>query len=222
MEPKIPIYDVDNWHRVGRGRVLQFFATDDEIQEWLLSALPPEYGPYTLVGADLVQIEKKKYIQKGFEFGIDELKRAMYEQDETRWEYWIRSKVITPQLDFSRHKMISWILSYSGLVGLHHGSYNKNKWVDGLDASSIGIVDQVNNDKTGEKIQHKEYLNIFKKLNREIKNHLCYSSFWKYKDGSEREDFESRLMTEKAVRAYEEGMKFVNRPGRRLEIRGDK
>jgi hypothetical protein len=217
MESRSPIYDVDSWSRVGRGRVLQFFATDDEVQEWLLCALPAEYEPYTLVGADLVQVEKKKFVEKGFEFDIDELKKAMYEGDKIRWQYWIRSKVITPELDFSRHKMISWILSYSGLVGLQHGSYNKNKWVEGQSASSIGIVDQIKNDETGEKVHHKEYVNVFRKLNREIKKHLCYSSFWKYKDGSEREDKKLRLMTQAVVDQYHQGAKFTNRPGNRIK-----
>jgi hypothetical protein len=77
-------------------------------------------------------------------------------------------------------------------------------------------VDKVINDATGKVVTHKDYLRVFKALRKGIKKHLCYSSFWKYKNGSEREDFKLRLMTEGAVRAYEEGMKFVNRPGRKI------
>jgi len=196
MINKEPIYDVDNWYRVGRGHVLQFFATDDEVQDWLNTMLPPEYEPYTLVGADLVKIDKKKYIEKGFEFDIQDFKKAIYEKEEPRWQYWIRSKVLTPELDFSRHKMITWILSYTGLVGLDHGGQVKDM---GRDASSIGIVERVRNKNTSEIIKHKEYLKIFSTLSRQIKKHLCYTSFWKFKDGTEREDFKLQLMTEKAV-----------------------
>jgi hypothetical protein len=216
MNTQQPIYDVDNWYRIGKGRVLQFFATDDEVQEWLLTMLPSEYGPYTLVGADLVRVEKKKYVEKGFEFDITELKQAIYEIEYPRWQYWLRSKVLTPELDFSRQKIITWVLSYTGLVGLHHGGYIKNM---GRDASSIGIVDTVSNKSTGEVIKHSEYLKIFNILARQIKKHLCYSSFWKFKNGTEREDFKLQLMTEKAVQAYEAGFQFKNRPGRRLKHR---
>jgi hypothetical protein len=214
MDRERTIYDVDNWYRVGRGKVLQFFATDDEVQEWLLTMLPSGYGPYTLVGADLVKVDKKRYVEKGFEFDITGFKKAIYEKECPRWQYWIRSKVLTPELDFSRHKMITWILSYSGLVGLDHGSFVKGM---GRDASSIAIVEKVANKETGEIIKHKEYLKIYKILARQIKNQLCYSSFWKFKNGTEREDFKLQLMTEKAVEAYKSGFVFKNRPGRRID-----
>lgn len=214
MDSQKVIYDVENWYRVGRGQGLEFFATDDEVQEWLLTILPKEYGPYTLVGADIVEVEKKKYIEKGFEFDIGELKKAVYEKEEPRWNYWIRSKVITPELDFSREKRITWVLSYTGLISLHHGLDLKNL---GRDASSIGIVERVRNKNTGEEIIHEEYLKLSKYLSRHIKKLLCYSSFWKFKNGTEREDFKLQLMTEKAVKAYEAGFIFKNRPGRRLD-----
>jgi hypothetical protein len=214
MNKQEPIYDVENWYRVGRGQVLQFFATDEEVQEWLVSMLPQEYAPYTLVGADMIEIDKNKYIEKGFEFDITELKKAIYEKEEPRWQYWIRSKVITPKLDFSREKKITWVLSYTGLVGLDHGGQVKRI---GRDASSIGIVDKIKNKKTDEVIRHNEYLKIFNILARRIKKHLCYSSFWKFKNGTEREDFKLQLMTEKAVKAHEEGFVFKNRPGRKLK-----
>jgi hypothetical protein len=182
----------------------------------LLEGLPPNGGPYTLVGADL-KGDKKTHVECGFEFGVQELKKAMYELDKVRYKFWIRSKVLTPELDLSPHSQLTWVLSSSGFVHLQHGSYNKNKWVEGQNASSVGTVDKVINDATGKVIEHKDYLKVFKALKKRISEDLCYSSFWKYKDGSEYEDFESRLMTEGAVKAYREGMKFVNRPGRKLK-----
>ena len=44
------IYDTDDWVRCARGgRLLQFFATDDELQNWFLTVLPETYRPYRLV-----------------------------------------------------------------------------------------------------------------------------------------------------------------------------
>ena len=49
-------FDADDWVLSGRGgHLLQFFATDVELQNWFLTALPAACGPYTLVGADSVR-----------------------------------------------------------------------------------------------------------------------------------------------------------------------
>ena len=213
MSQENVIYDVNDWRRCGRGMTLDFFATDEEVQNWLLTALPSEYSPYTLVGTDSIK-QGKIYVEKGFEFNIDELKKAMYEKEDARWRFWIRSKVITPELDFSREKRISWVLSYTGMVNLQHGGYIKNM---GHATSGIGIVNKIRNDNTGEEIEHKEYLKVYNALKREIKKHLCYSSMWRKKDGTEYEDCKFQLMTEKAFQAAKEGYLFKNSPGRRLK-----
>lgn len=212
MNPHEPIYDVNEWRRLGKGRVVEFFATDDEVQTWLIEGLPNEYHPYTLVGVDLVKVGRT-YIENGFEFEVRELKKAMYKTDAVRSHFWIRSKVITPELDFLKQTRITWVLSYTGFVNLQHGAYIKNM---GRPASSIGIVDKVINDATGEVRHHKEYLRIFNSLKRLIKKSLCYSSIHTFKNGSRREDTTLQLMTEKAVQAYEHGLIFTNEPGRKL------
>ena len=40
------IENVNEWDRVGRGHELPFYATDQEIQTWLLDILPLEHRPY--------------------------------------------------------------------------------------------------------------------------------------------------------------------------------
>jgi hypothetical protein len=52
---------------------------------------------------------------------------------------------------------------------------------------------------------------------REIKKHLSYSSFWKFKDGSEREDTKLQLMTQGIVDQYNQGVRFKNRPGKNIK-----
>jgi phosphoribulokinase len=42
------------WERAGRGRLLQFYATHDEIAEWILEMLPPTFAPYTLLREEWV------------------------------------------------------------------------------------------------------------------------------------------------------------------------
>lgn len=146
------IYDTDDWVRCGRGgRTLQFFATDDELQNWFLTALPDAYKPYTLVGADSVRIINNQYTQCFFEFPIHQFKEAMYEKESIRWQYWIRSKTITPTLDVTQYHYIQKQLSFLGLVGVHHGSYSNRGFNDGWQESTISIVTQIENIKNGQK-----------------------------------------------------------------------
>ena len=212
------IYDTDDWVRGNRGgHLLQFFATDDELQNWLLTALPDAFGPYTLVGADSVRIDQNQYTQSFFEFPIHKLKEAMYEKDSVRWQYWIRSKSITPLLDVSQCHFITKQLSFLGLVSVHHGSYSNRGFNDGWQESTIGIVTQIENINNGNKIINDKYLGIYKALTKEIKKHLCYSSFYIFKDGSEVENTKFGLMTQGVVDQYMLGIKFANRPGRRIK-----
>ncbi len=212
------IYDSDDWIRCGRGdRLLQFFATDDELQEWLLSALPDACGPYTLVGADSVRINRNQYVQRFFEFPIHKLKEAMYEKNPVWWEFWIRSKSITPVLDVSHCHDIKKQLSFSGLVRICHGSYSNRGFHEGWRESTIGIVTQIENINSGRQIVNDKCLKIYNALEKTIKKHLCYSSFCIFKDGSEVENTKFDLMTQGVVDQYNQGVPFVNRPGRRIK-----
>ena len=212
------IFDTDDWIRSSRGgHLLQFFATDDELQNWFLTALPDTYGPYTLVGADSVRINQNQYIQCFFEFPIHKLKEAMYEKDTIRWQYWIRSKSITPILDITQCHYIRKQLSFLGLIGIQHGSYSNRGFNDGWQESTIGIVTQIENINNSQQILNDKYLGLYQALVKEIKKHLCYSSFYIFKDGSEVENTKFGLMTQGVVDQYTQGTKFVNRPGRRIK-----
>ena len=220
MNAHEPIYDVNEWRRLGRGKDLQFFATDDEVQDWLIKALPKKYAPYTLIGVESVKAGKI-YIREPFELDVTELKRAMHWGNKVRWQFWIRSKIITPELNFSKQMRITWVFSYTGLVELQHGSnirhYGLNTKELYRDASSIGVVDKVINDATGDIKHHKEYLRIFNSLKRQIKKRLCYSSIHTFKNGSQREDRKLQLMTEDAVQAYHSGLLLKNAPGQKIK-----
>ena len=212
------VYDTDDWVRGSRGgHSLQFFATDDELQSWFLAALPGAYGPYTLVGADSVKMDQNQYTQCFFEFPISMFKEAMYEKDSVRWQYWIRSKSITPILDVSQCHQITKQLSFLGLVSVHHGSYSNRGFHDGWQESTIGIVTQIENINNGQKVKNDEYMGIYKALARKIKKHLCYSSFYRFPEGKEVENTKWGLMTQGVVDQYVQGVKFVNRPGIRIK-----
>jgi hypothetical protein len=214
--------DLDNWNRIGRGRTLQFFATDDEVQHWLKTALPPEYAPYTLVGTDKVRVDRRRYIDQPFRCELVELVQCMHAIQTPRYNFWILSEVLTPGLLLEPRPGVDRILSFNGLILLQHGLMLKD-YRDPIqsikqDASSIGIVDRVVNLKTGEERFYEDYSKIYEQLHKTISKDLIYSSIVSFREGGEKETLLKR-MTEGAVRNYQSGFPLMNRPGRLLESR---
>ena len=81
MREDSPIIDTEAWERVGRGKGLQFFATDEEMQGWVADCPPERYRPYYLVGSDLVR-EGGSYVQRPFRYPSDELILCLREGPE--------------------------------------------------------------------------------------------------------------------------------------------
>ena len=61
------VSNIDQWDRVG-GRVIQFFATDEEVDDVLKQYLPVKYGPYFLVGSEWVKLNNGKHAWKPFSY----------------------------------------------------------------------------------------------------------------------------------------------------------
>jgi hypothetical protein len=211
MELGSVIKDVDQWQRAGRGRVLQFFATDAEVQEWLIGHLPNQYAPFYLVGSDLVP-EGSVYVEQPFQCEVAALLECMSGPVRRRWKFRIWSEVLTPGLELRRGEPIDTICSYNGLVGLQHGLMTR----DQKNSSSIGITHRVQNMYTGQLVQHDGYLQIFDALRRAIEKKLCYATIYRGLDGSESESRRVERWTEAAVREWESGVHFTAKPGRLL------
>lgn len=211
------------WQRVGRGRSLQFFATDEEVQAWLNHALPEEFAPYVLVGVDKIKQSRFKYVDEPFQCDVSALSACMSGPVGRRSDFWICSKVLTPELLLRRGIWQQRLFSSNGLVDLAHGMMvkvrNPRDPAQPLEqyASAVGIVDKIQNLETGEVRQYEGYLRIYQALRKVIRKELVYSSVVRAADGTEAEDTSVALMTEGAVRAYAEGIPYINRPGRRLK-----
>jgi hypothetical protein len=214
----INIENLDRWERVGRGRTLQFFATDEEVQGWLVHALPPEYAPYHLVGVDIVK-EDRLYVEQPFMCEISALLQCMQGLEEPRYDFWIWSEILTSTLPLQGGAWLTKFFSFNGLINLQHGSmirdYSDPSRRICRAASSIGLVDRVRNLDTGEERHHEGYLRIYKALHKTIKKALVYSSIIRFPDGHEEEDTHLR-MTEAAVHSCQAGFPFINAPGRLL------
>lgn len=214
--------DLAYWQRYGRGRSLEFFSVDEEIAKWLTTSLPAKYAPYELVGEDRIK-QGDEYIAYPFRCNPEKFIECVSDRSKERTRFWIWSQFLTPDLDFKMGASFTKHLSLSGLVHIQHGSRIRvrNPRDPAVPkervATYIGIVDRIFNNQTESIYEHTEYLEIYKSLHRTIKKELVYSSWAKFMDGHEEETTRMFLMTEGAVQAYEAGIQFINRPGRRLK-----
>jgi hypothetical protein len=180
--------EFDGWYRVG-GKTLQFYATDDEIAEWLLEALPSERAPYAVIGQ-----ESRGGRRQSLEFPLAAVAAAFSAQRLA--VYWIRSDALSPGLTAESEKR----LSFNGLINVQLGSTRP----DGLlGEASIGIVDRIRHEHTGEERVHTEYLRIFERLRRSMRKRLVVETERMHPDGKLYPDWR---MTPRAADAHVRGV----------------
>lgn len=206
MSSFIPCSELSEWHRPGKGRELQFFATNEELTGWLQHELPDKYQPYELVAADLVA-QGDLYVRTSFTCPLADFPGGI--QPMERWQFWIWSQSLTPELPSQfDSEAFHRVCSFNGLVSVEHGGRKHN----GQDISRIAIVDKLANEADGRQYLHTDYLRIYRHLHKLINASLIYDSIITFRDGLEEESSLTRW-TEGAVREYEGGKKFVLRPG---------
>lgn len=199
------------WERASRGRELQFFATDDELYDWLMCSLPGEFQPYFLLGQDRIE-EGRTYRWEAFDIPLADSIRSFRERPRGRYIYNLRSRTLTPDLRLTHQVDVSRLCTLNGLICIEHGFVHRGK----QDPSRISLVDRVRSVATGEVIHSKGYLTIYRALKRQIRARLTYATVMTFPDGSELEDRDLCLMTQDAVEAYSEGWPFKSRPGQQL------
>lgn len=212
MITKNGFYDLDNWTRVGRGKELQFFATDMEIKEWFQNDLPKEYAPYCFVTSERIQ-KGDEYVELPVVREIDTFPASLLGTDGQRVDLWLWSKKLWPDILSRLTSGVSRCYSINGLIILQHQLVYKGK----VEASRIAFVDRIKDRATDEIHTHKEYAIIFKALSRVIDRLLVYSSIRVFPSGEEFEDTSLQRMTRGAVEAYNSGVPYFNRPGKLLE-----
>lgn len=220
--PAIPP-NQEAWMRLGRGHTHTFLATDEEVQQWLVSSLRADLGPYLIVGSDLIQ-EGKYWVELPFTGQISELIALLHSAERSRSSVWIWSRTLTPDLEIKSRTTIGKQLAVNGLVNLQHGSRLTDVTIPerplALWPSSVGIVDRVQNQVTGETRYYQGYLSIYKALVNAIKKTTIYSSIMRSRSGME-EEIVGRgapMWTEGAKQLYDAGIAFnAIRPGRRIQ-----
>jgi hypothetical protein len=176
---------LDDWYRVGGSR-LQFYATNDEVAEWLEEMLLPEFAPYAVIGQ-----ERRDDQWRPFEFALKQIREAFRHRHVN---YWIRSDVLSPGLTGTDEKRVS----FSGLILVQPG----REWQGRIGDSSIAIVDRIRHIETGEERRRPEYRRIFDRLRRSMRKRLVVKTLRTFPDGETQESFP---MTARAADAHARG-----------------
>ena len=179
--------DYTGWYRVGGHRV-QFYATDEEIVEWLVETLTAEFAPYDLVGTDW---SDGRWIP--FSLPLEELAAAVKTQRRsTNW--WIRSQALSPSVPAGDDER----QSFSGLILVQFGHERDGRLWD----ASIAVVDRIRHQVTGEERRQPEYMRIFERLRRSMRKRLVVTTLCTFPDGSVSESWR---MTARAADAHARG-----------------
>jgi hypothetical protein len=182
------------WHRVG-GHRLQFYATDNEIAEWLQEMLPSESAPYSMVGQ-----ECRDGRWQPFEYALAAIDECFMRHRSNN--LWIRSDVLSPRLTGEDEKR----LSFNGLILVQLGSKTNGR----LEEASIAIVDRIRHEPTGRERRRPEYLRIFERLRRSMRKRLVVTTAYTFPDGSVSESWP---MTARAADAHSRGeVRFAAAP----------
>lgn len=206
---KVPMDSVEagEWRRAGRGRILTFFATNDEVQAWLLDSLPREFSPDQLISWSIVALGSE-FIHKAEILELDEFRDSL-ERSDLVHHYFIWSPGITPRL-FMDDRWIDRVCALAGLPLLQHGTP-----IQGIQSGSALVqTDSVKNERTGEVLTHSDYRLVYTALSRRIRKSLVYSTVGRFPDGTEYENSVSELMTRAAAQQSRAGNPFVKAPGR--------
>jgi hypothetical protein len=185
MATSVDGWSPDDWYRVGGSR-LQFYATDDEIAEWLEEMLPSEFAPFAVIGQE--RLEDRWH---PFEFHLHAIRDAFRGQHVN---YWIRSNVLSPGLVGTDEKRVS----FSGLILVQPG----RPWRGRVGDASIAVVDRIRHLETGEERRHPEYRRIFDRLRRPMRKRLVVRTLLTFPDGATEESFP---MTARAADAHRRG-----------------
>jgi hypothetical protein len=186
----------EGWYRVGGSRT-DFYATDEEIAEWLLETLPPEYAPYALVGREWIEPEHR---WRGFELPLSQIRDA-FAQKRGR-NLWIRSDQLSPHMSGEDQTQ----LAYGGLILVQLGSERNGVVED----TSIAVVDRLRHEVTGAERTQPEYRRIFDRLRRSLRKRLVVATMRTRPDGGV---VPSSPMTPRAAQAHARGdVRFAAEP----------
>jgi hypothetical protein len=202
----------EDYNLAGRGLELQFFATDDEIQELIDVTLPSAFAPYR--GMAVVMRERGDrtgYDREHVECEVGDLIRCARSQEAS--QVWIGSDVVTPTLASARADAAIW--SLTGLIVVEPGRI----WRGAIWESRIACVPSVMNLRTGAVEQNADYKRLYDLLRAAIRKRLNWSTIRVLPSGEAQESTDFWLMTDRAAAAaLSSPERWAVRPGRLVQM----
>lgn len=150
----------DDWVRHGKGSVFQFSIGDDDFVRTLELAMLPAYAPYSIIGT---YKEKREGGYVGLHREV-ELRDFIKLKEEGLWQFFVKSKKISSGLVIDDVFNVDSFLAVNGLINIQHGRSFRGS----VEMSSIGVVGEVVNIKTGIVRRHAEYVEVYKKMRKMI------------------------------------------------------
>jgi hypothetical protein len=154
--------DLNGWYRAG-GREMQFYATDEEIAEWLVATLPVQYAPYVILREEWAHPRMVVH-----PYALDDVAASFTADRSAR--HWIQSKVLSPELGPREVRRPDDLgkLSFRGLVAIRV----MDEFGGRMEPASMTMIDRIRHEATGEERRQPEYLRIFERLRRSMRKRL--------------------------------------------------
>ena len=166
------------WQRSGRGKSFEFYVLDEEVLHVLMSALPRDFEPYSIIGT-ANRVADGTYVQQATEVNIEYFSKL---RDKGIWQFFVRSKLLTDSLNLDTCENLDGYLASCGLILLQQGLITKGKY----NASRLALVNEVKHQQTGEVRRCFEYSKIYTALVRSFKSLLVHKVTTQFLDGAER------------------------------------
>jgi len=158
------LLDPENWQRSGRGRSVEFFATNEDLL-WLLSTGLGDYGKYRIVGFDLVR-NNGKYRKRPFDAPLADLQEVILSSGQ-RCQFWTYSPELCPGFDPHTVQDVVRVCSLSGFLLVEHGSRDEQRR---LRPSAVGLVNEIRRVSDGKKIRQDDYEAEFRELQKVVRS----------------------------------------------------
>ncbi len=185
----------DDWLAMGRGRSFTFYAVDTELASWLAD-LPPDLGPYELVGR---RLQKSRYTAWECPLpAADFVGRGTFQ---------IRSISATPDWSLEPAETLTERAFFAGMVQVSHGAVDRlGRQLESI----ISVRPTFRNRATGETLRYEAYERVYDALRKRIKRDLGFSTRLMLQDG--RYVPGVTLMSNGSKAAWDAGSRFHAEP----------
>lgn len=200
----VNISNLRRWERMPGGRRTSCYATNEEIQNWLVSFLPNEYAPYKLLTTTVAH-----HVWNGKVSSLDEylqLAKSMH-----AWVY-IWSQKICPYLPTEypdQHDSISKIWYLNGLPAFHVPFGNRSGWKSADFCHLLCIKNVVSREVVKQEQQHLLYNAFMRQVRKQFVCPTYYDEECKYES--------TTMMTAAFIAACENGLPCTAKP-RRVQL----